>query len=174
MTAEDDKSQEQATEDKPEQAAADGSHAGEELSAAPAAGQGDEKEEVSTEVGGEQGEIETEAVAEPLTGVDDRGAAIDQAAMPPSGEKDSRNLDLMMDLPLDVVVELGQSNLALASVLSLGPGSVIELNRRPGEPLDLYVNGHLMARGEVVVLNETFGFRITEIVSKAQLSAGKE
>ena len=83
--------------------------------------------------------------------------------------EDPGNLELMMDLPLEVVVELGQASLPLTTVLSLGPGSVIELTRRPGEPLDLYVNGQLMARGEVVVLNETFAFRVSEIVSAAEL-----
>lgn len=87
----------------------------------------------------------------------------------PASGQGSANLDLMMELPLEVVVELGQATLPLSTVLSLGPGSVIELTRRPGEPLDLYVNGQLVARGEVVVLNETFGFRVTEVVSPAEL-----
>jgi flagellar motor switch protein FliN/FliY len=81
------------------------------------------------------------------------------AAAPPG-----RGLDLMMDIPLEITVELGSATLTLAEVLALGPGSVIELNRLPGEPLDLLANGHLIARGEVVVLNETFGVRLTEII----------
>lgn len=74
------------------------------------------------------------------------------------------NLDLMLDLPLDVTVELGRAELPLANVLDLKAGSVVQLNRLPGEPLDLYVNDQLVARGEVVVLNETFAFRITDLI----------
>jgi flagellar motor switch protein FliN/FliY len=74
------------------------------------------------------------------------------------------NLDLMLDLPLDVTVELGRAELPLAKVLDLKAGSVVQLDRLPGEPLDLYVNDQLVARGEVVVLNETFAFRITDLI----------
>jgi flagellar motor switch protein FliN/FliY len=70
----------------------------------------------------------------------------------------------MLDLPLDATVELGRAELPLAQVLSLQHGSVIQLDRLPGEPLDLLVNGQLVARGEIVVLNDTFAFRITELV----------
>ena len=83
------------------------------------------------------------------------------ATASPSG----KGLALMMDIPLEVTVELGKATMTLAEVLALGPGSVIELDRLPGEPLELLANGRLMARGEVVVLNETFGLRITEIVA---------
>lgn len=74
------------------------------------------------------------------------------------------NLDLMLDLPLDVTVELGRAELALAQVLELKTGSVVQLDRLPGEPLDLYVNDQLVARGEIIVLNETFAFRITDLI----------
>jgi len=74
------------------------------------------------------------------------------------------NLELMLDLPLDVTVELGRAELPLAQVLALRPGAVIQLDRLPGEPLDLLVNGQLVARGEIVVLNDTFAFRITDLM----------
>ncbi len=74
------------------------------------------------------------------------------------------NLELMLDLPLDVTVELGRADLPLAQVLGLKAGSVIQLDRLPGEPLDLLVNGQLVARGEIVVLNDTFAFRITDLI----------
>jgi len=74
------------------------------------------------------------------------------------------NLDLMLDLPLDVTVELGRAEVPLANVLGLRAGSVIQLDRLPGEPLDLLVNGQLVARGEIVVLNDTFAFRITDLI----------
>ena len=75
----------------------------------------------------------------------------------------------MLDIPLEITVELGRATLSLAEVLALGPGSVIELERLPGEPLELLANGRLIARGEVVVLNESFGLRVTEIVATGSL-----
>lgn len=77
-------------------------------------------------------------------------------------------LDLIMDIPLRVTVELGGTKLKIKDVLELGRGSVIELNRLAGEPVDLLVNGKLMAKGEVVVINENFGLRITEILGRAE------
>lgn len=86
-----------------------------------------------------------------------------QQAKTPEG---APNLDMMLDLPLDVNVELGRAELPLAQVLELKAGSVIQLDRLPGEPLDLYVNDQLVAKGEIVVLNETFAFRITDLMKK--------
>jgi len=84
-----------------------------------------------------------------------------EAAVPSGG-----NLELMYDIPLEVSVELGRTTMSLAKVLSLGTGSIIQLNRLPGEHVDLLVNGRLVARGEIVVLNESFGLRVTDIVQK--------
>ena len=64
-----------------------------------------------------------------------------------------------------VSVELGRSSMSVEEILSLGPGSVVELNKLAGEPVDILVNDHLIARGEVVVVDENFGVRVTEIVS---------
>lgn len=74
------------------------------------------------------------------------------------------NLAAMLDVPLKITVELGRAELPLAEVLALKPGSVVELDRFPGEPLDLYANGRLVARGEIIVVNDVFGFRITDIL----------
>ncbi len=75
------------------------------------------------------------------------------------------NLGLIFDVPLQVSVELGKSTKTIKEILELGPGSVIELDRLAGEPVDMIVNGKLIAKCEVVVINETFGIRITEIIS---------
>lgn len=75
-------------------------------------------------------------------------------------------LELMLDLPLDVTVELGAATLQLGEALALVPGSIIELNRLPGEPLDMHINGRLVARGEVVVVNDSLGLRVTEIIGR--------
>lgn len=82
------------------------------------------------------------------------------------------NLAAMLDVPLHITVELGRAELPLAEVLALKPGSVVELDRFPGEPLDLYANGRLVARGEIIVLNDIFGFRITDILL-AQAETGQ-
>ncbi|MEX2229391.1 MAG: flagellar motor switch protein FliN, partial [Dehalococcoidia bacterium] len=76
-----------------------------------------------------------------------------------------RSLELLMDVEMRVSVELGRSSLSVEEILSLGPGSVVELNKLAGEPVDILVNDHLIARGEVVVVDENFGVRLTEIVS---------
>ena len=76
------------------------------------------------------------------------------------------NLRRMLDVPLDMAVELGRTNMPLSDVLRLRSGSVVSINRLPGEPIDLFINGRLFARGEVVVVNDTFGFRITEMVEQ--------
>jgi len=68
-------------------------------------------------------------------------------------------------VPLQVNVELGKATKTIKEILELGPGSVVELDRLAGEPVDMFVNGKLIAKCEVVVINETFGIRITEIVS---------
>jgi flagellar motor switch protein FliN/FliY len=79
-----------------------------------------------------------------------------------------RRLDLLLDVPLDVSVELGRTRLSIQDLLALGPGSVIELDKIAGEALDILVNDRLVARGEAVVVNDKFGIRITDIVSQAE------
>lgn len=78
---------------------------------------------------------------------------------------DSNNLDLILDIPLRVTVELGRSRMVVSELLNLGQGSVIELNKLAGEPMEILVNDKLVARGEAVVVNEKFGVRLTDIIS---------
>jgi flagellar motor switch protein FliN/FliY len=80
----------------------------------------------------------------------------------------ARKMELLMDVPLEVSVELGRSRMSIQSLLGLGPGSVIELDKVAGEPLDILVNGRLIARGEAVVVNDKFGVRLTDIVSRTE------
>lgn len=79
-----------------------------------------------------------------------------------------RNLDLIMDVPLDFSVVLGRSRKTIKDILGFGTGSVVELDTMTDEPLEIYVNGKLIAEGEVVVINESFGIQITNILSKEQ------
>lgn len=85
----------------------------------------------------------------------------------PDGRKD-RNLDLILDIPLRVTVELGRTKMLVSELLNLGQGSVIELNKLAGEPMEVLVNDKLVARGEAVVVNEKFGVRLTDIISPAE------
>ena len=78
------------------------------------------------------------------------------------------NIDLLMDVPLEVTVELGRTSKSIKEILDFTPGTIIELNRLAGEPIDVLVNGKFVAKGEVVVMEEAFGIRVTEIIkSKA-------
>ena len=74
------------------------------------------------------------------------------------------NIDLIMDVPLEVTVELGRTNKSIKEILEFSPGTIIELNKLAGEPIDVLVNGKFVAKGEVVVIEESFGIRVTEIV----------
>ncbi len=74
------------------------------------------------------------------------------------------NLNLVLDIPLEMSVELGRKRMSIRDILDLGAGSIVELDKIAGEPVDLLVNGRLVARGEVVVIEDNFGVRITEIV----------
>lgn len=76
-----------------------------------------------------------------------------------------QSIDFILDIPLEVTVELGRTSMLINDLLQLGQGSVIELNKLAGEPLEILVNRKLIARGEVVVVNEKFGVRLTDIVS---------
>ncbi|MCX7654892.1 MAG: flagellar motor switch protein FliN, partial [Fervidobacterium sp.] len=76
-----------------------------------------------------------------------------------------KNIDLILDIPLKVTVELGKTEMYIRDILNLGPGSIIELDKLAGEPVEVLVNGKPVARGEVVVIDENFGVRITDIIS---------
>ncbi len=98
------------------------------------------------------------------TGVEEGG--LDGIGEMPGGKKvDTKSLDLILDIPLTVTVELGRSKMLINDLLQLGQGSVIELTKLVGEPLEVLVNNKLVARGEVVVVNEKFGVRLTNIVT---------
>lgn len=88
-----------------------------------------------------------------------------EASKAPRPDGQRRELDFILDIPLDVSAELGRTRLLINELLQLGQGSVVELNKLAGEPLEVYVNGKLVARGEAVVINEKFGVRLTDIIS---------
>lgn len=100
--------------------------------------------------------------------------AEEPAVVAPAGTAagEAPNLDLLLDVPLEVTVELGRVRLPIREVLALGAGAVVELTKLAGEPLDVLVNGKPVARGEAVVVNEKFGVRLTEVVSAAERVEG--
>lgn len=76
------------------------------------------------------------------------------------------NIDLIMDVPLEVTVELGRTSKSIKEILDFSPGTIIELDKLAGEPIDVLVNGKFVAKGEVVVIEESFGIRVTEIIKE--------
>jgi flagellar motor switch protein FliN/FliY len=92
------------------------------------------------------------------------GAANGQA-ITPAVDEEARSLDFILDIPLELSAELGRTKMLVNDLLQLGQGSIVELNKIAGEPLEIFINRKLVARGEVVVVNEKFGVRLTDIVS---------
>lgn len=81
---------------------------------------------------------------------------------------DASKLEVLLSVPLQVTAELGRCKIPVAELLKLGAGSIIELDRMAGGPVDVFVNNKLLARGEVVAVDENFGVRITEVLQRAQ------
>ncbi|MEI9936951.1 MAG: flagellar motor switch protein FliN [Pseudomonadota bacterium] len=99
--------------------------------------------------------------------------AFENASSPPlkggdgplaAGARGGDGLSFVMDVPVELTIELGRKTTRIGEVLRLGPGSILELNKANGEPLDVYVNNRLIARGEAVVVGERYGIRLTEVV----------
>ena len=86
---------------------------------------------------------------------------------PISGEE-KRKLDAILDIPVTISMEVGRSNISIRNLLQLNQGSVVELDRVAGEALDVLVNGTLIAHGEVVVVNDKFGIRLTDVISQVE------
>lgn len=119
--------------------------------------------------------LEEQAASEGGSSVDEEdpwaGALAEQAVheknthAPSAGSKDKVDLDVVMDVPVTLALEIGRARVTIRNLLSYTQGSVIELERLAGEPLDVLVNGTLIAHGEVVVVNDKFGVRLTDVVS---------
>ncbi len=91
-----------------------------------------------------------------------------QAAKGPADGAGNMNLEMILDVPITLSMEVGRSRLPIRNLMQLNPGSVVELDRVAGQPLDVFVNGTLIAHGEVVVVNEKFGVRLIDVVSPAE------
>jgi flagellar motor switch protein FliN len=90
------------------------------------------------------------------------------------GGGETPELERLYDVPVELAVEIGRTQMTIRETLSLGPGSIVSLNRLAGEPVDLLVNGKPIARGEVVVIDEEFGLRVTEVVAGEGAAAAPE
>jgi flagellar motor switch protein FliN/FliY len=115
-------------------------------------------------------QAEAEAVAQPDPVEEAKPAVFGalSADVPGLSPEASRNLELVMDIPVQLTVELGRTRMPIRNLLQLAQGSVVELNELAGEPLDVFVNGCLVAQGEVVVVNEKFGIRLTDIITPSE------
>jgi flagellar motor switch protein FliN/FliY len=121
---------------------------------------------------GENGNAEDDwaaALAEQKTTVETaQPANIFPRLTPAAGAEGSQDIDLILDIPVTLTVELGRTKIPIKHILQLAQGSVIELDALAGEPMDVLVNGCLIAQGEVVVVNEKFGIRLTDIVTPSE------
>jgi len=108
----------------------------------------------------EQADVETDAKAVKMDTFDTRSTQ--------DGKENPINLEVLMDVPVAISMEIGRTSINIRSLLQLNQGSIVELDRLAGEPLDVLVNGTLIARGEVVVVNEKFGIRLTDVISPAE------
>ena len=100
--------------------------------------------------------VPSEMALEPLTDA--------TVPAPSQGSPELAGLDIVLDVPVELAVEIGRTEMTIGETLDLGPGSIVVLNRMTGEPVDLLVNGRRIARGEVVAIDEQFGLRITTVV----------
>lgn len=124
----------------------------------------------------EQQSAEEEATAEEASEAEEAPAseakvASDDVFRPltqESGAASSRDLEMIMDIPVKLTVELGRTKLTIKQLLELAQGSVIELEGLAGEPMDILINGYLVAQGEVVVIEDKYGIRITEIITPSE------
>jgi flagellar motor switch protein FliN len=91
--------------------------------------------------------------------------SFEQAVAPTSSESD---LELVLDVPVELSVEIGRTTMTIRETLDIGPGSIVPLNKMTGEPVDLFVNGRRIARGEVVAIDEEFGLRVTQVVTPGE------
>ena len=106
----------------------------------------------------------------PENGADDSYARAQFGQLQNEGKAntDEVNLDVILDIPVTLSVEIGRTRQTIRNLLQLNQGSVVELDRLAGEPMDVLVNGTLIAHGEIVVVNEKFGIRLTDVISAAE------
>lgn len=140
---------------------------------------------MSDDLMGEEGDVNQDAMADEWAAAMEEQVEIDEASEPEDdtsaveltefdegsiggGLEDNPDLDVILDIPVTISMEVGSTSISIRNLLQLNQGSVIELDRLAGEPLDVLVNGTLIAHGEVVVVNEKFGIRMTDVISPSE------
>lgn len=113
-------------------------------------------------------EVKQKPKPKPKRAANIQAAAFSDFGQPVPGETGTKNLDMLLDIPLEVTVELGRTRKSVRDILEMTQGSIIELDKLAGEPVDILVNQRLVAQGEVVVIDENFGVRVTDIVSQKE------
>lgn len=148
--------------------------------AKPAEGGGGEAPAAPKEAGAGLGDVGWDDALKEMAGGEPAGAAPESSRSVQAKSFDTieateqapgtqpRNLEIILDIPLEVTAELGKARIMVQEFLRLGLGSIVELQKLAGEPVEVMVNGTLVARGEVVVVNEKFGVRLTDIISQAE------
>jgi flagellar motor switch protein FliN/FliY len=111
-----------------------------------------------------EGAVMSEVIAEPLVPGEPFAAA--ETAEPAGAIAGLEDLTMLLDVPVELAVEIGRTTMTIRDTLAIGPGSVITLDRLAGEAVDLLANGKRIARGEVVAVDEEFGFRVTEVTGQ--------
>lgn len=114
-------------------------------------------EQKSTDGAGESGGVLSGEAPKPFS-----------ASPPSSGDGPMQDINMVLDIPVQLSVELGRTKVPIKHILQLGQGSVVELDALAGEPMDVLVNGYLIAQGEVVVVNDKFGIRLTDVVTPSE------
>jgi flagellar motor switch protein FliN/FliY len=100
--------------------------------------------------------------------------AFQPAPLPATGSEARPNIDVILDVPVTLSLEVGRAQMSVGRLLRLNQGSVVELDRNAGDPLDVYVNGALVARGEIVIVNDKFGIRLTDVLPAASRQPGAQ
>jgi flagellar motor switch protein FliN/FliY len=119
----------------------------------------------------EQEQTESKAKEEPNAGGNEKVKTADLEELTDDSQQtpeERRKLDAILDIPVTISMEVGRSQISIRNLLQLNQGSVVELERVAGEPLDVLVNGTLIAHGEVVVVNDKFGIRLTDVISQLE------
>ncbi len=115
-----------------------------------------------------------EAGQQPVKAQAFQAPALEDLGPARSGAEARPNLDVILDVPVTLSLEVGRAQMSVGRLLRLSQGSVVELDRNAGEPLDVLVNGALVARGEIVIVNDKFGIRLTDVVPAARRVPGQD
>ena len=129
---------------------------------------GDEQDAMAAEWAAALAEAKPETASELHSAVDQVATASFQNFAPTAATSAGNDINMILDIPVQLTVELGRTRIPIKHILQLAQGSVVELEALAGEPMDVLVNGYLIAQGEVVVVNDKFGIRLTDIVTPSE------